>query len=64
VAAKAHQEEEQQLKEQRRGRAIAMTMAEVDAHLRAERTCRVGAVGADGGPHVSALWFVWDGSAV
>jgi hypothetical protein len=52
------------VKEQRRGRKIAMTMDEVDAYLRAERTCRVGTVGVDGGPHVSALWFVWDGTAV
>jgi hypothetical protein len=52
------------VKEQRRGRAIAMTMAEVDAYLRTERTCRVGTVGGDGGPHLSALWFVWDGTAV
>lgn len=52
------------MEEQRRGRKIAMTMGEVDAYLRAERTCRVGTVGADGGPHVSALWFVWDGTAV
>jgi nitroimidazol reductase NimA-like FMN-containing flavoprotein (pyridoxamine 5'-phosphate oxidase superfamily) len=52
------------LREQRRGRAIAMTTDEVDAYLRTERTCRVGTVGASGGPHVSALWFVWDGAAV
>jgi hypothetical protein len=52
------------MREQRRGRAIAMTTDEVDAYLRAARTCRVGTVGADGGPHVSALWFVWDGEAV
>lgn len=41
-----------------------MSPAEVDAHLRAERTCRVGTVGVGGRPHVSALWFVWDGRAV
>ena len=28
-----------------------------------ERTCRVGTVGTDG-PHVTALWFVWDGASV
>jgi hypothetical protein len=39
-----------------------MTADEVDAYLRNARTCRVGTVGADGGPHVSALWFVWDGA--
>lgn len=52
------------MREQRRGRAIAMTTDEVDAYLRTERTCRVATVGADGGPHVSALWFVWDGTAL
>jgi PPOX class probable F420-dependent enzyme len=52
------------MKEQRRGRRIAMTEGEVDAYLRAERMCRVGTVGADGAPHVSPLWFVWDGTAL
>lgn len=52
------------MREQRRGRAIAMTPGEVDAYLRTARTCRVGTVGADGAPHVSALWFVWDGTAL
>ena len=52
------------MREQRRGRAIAMTADEVDAYLRTARTCRVGSVGADGAPHVSALWFVWDGTAL
>lgn len=55
---------EERLREQRRGRAIAMSTAEVDAYLRAARTCRVGTAGAGGAPHVSALWFVWDGMAV
>lgn len=41
-----------------------MSPEEVDAFLREERTCRVGTVGADGGPHVSPLWFVWDGWAL
>jgi hypothetical protein len=44
---------------QRRGRRIAMTDEERDAFLRAERTCRVGTVSADGVPHVTPLWFVW-----
>ena len=52
------------MREQRRGRAIAMTVVEVDAYLREARTCRVGTVGSDGAPHVSALWFVWDGDAL
>jgi PPOX class probable F420-dependent enzyme len=50
--------------EQRRGRSIAMTPSEMDDFLRRERTCRVGTTGADGTPHVSALWFVWDGTAL
>lgn len=52
------------MREQRRGRAIAMTTDEVDAYLRSARTCRVGTVGAGGAPHVSPLWFVWDGEAL
>jgi len=52
------------MKEQRRGRKIAMTPEEVDAYLREQRTARVATVGADGGPHVSALWYVWDGTAI
>lgn len=51
------------MREQKRGRAIAMSRAEIDAYLRGEQTCRVATVGV-GGPHVSALWFVWDGTAV
>lgn len=34
---------------QRRGRAIAMTAAEVDEFLAAERACRVATSGKDGG---------------
>lgn len=52
------------MREQRRGRRIAMTPEERDAFLGAERTCRVATVGADGAPHTSALWFVWDGEAL
>ena len=52
------------MREQRRGRAIAMTPDEVDAYLRSARTCRVGTAGVGGAPHVSALWFVWDGTAL
>jgi nitroimidazol reductase NimA-like FMN-containing flavoprotein (pyridoxamine 5'-phosphate oxidase superfamily) len=36
-----------------------MTPEEVDAFLRAERTCRVATVRGDGAPHVVPLWFVW-----
>jgi hypothetical protein len=51
-------------REQRRGRAIAMTAAEVDEFLAAERTCRVATAGLDGRPHVVPLWFVWDGTSL
>ncbi|GGN53219.1 pyridoxamine 5'-phosphate oxidase [Streptomyces kronopolitis] len=49
---------------QRRGRRIMMTRGELDAFLGAQRTCRVATVGGDGTPHVGALWFVWDGTAL
>ena len=49
---------------QRRGRAVAMTDAEIDDFLSSERTCRVATVGADGGPHVAPLWFVWHGGCL
>jgi PPOX class probable F420-dependent enzyme len=41
-----------------------MTAEERDSFLRSERTCRVATVGGEGAPHVSALWFVWDGEAL
>ena len=50
--------------EQRHGRRIMMTPAERDAFLAEQRTCRVATVAADGRPHATALWFVWDGSAL
>ncbi|MFF9624056.1 pyridoxamine 5'-phosphate oxidase family protein [Streptomyces griseosporeus] len=49
---------------QRRGRKIMMTRGELDEFLTAQRTCRVATVSADGAPHVSALWFLWDGRAL
>jgi PPOX class probable F420-dependent enzyme len=49
---------------QKRGRRIAMTAEEVDDFLRRQRTCRVATVGADGAPHVTPLWFVWDGACL
>jgi hypothetical protein len=46
---------------QRKGIPIAMTDGERDAFLRTQPVCRVATVGpAD--RHVSALWFVWDGT--
>ena len=52
------------MREQRRGAKIAMDVEERDAFLESERTCRVATVGGDGAPHVTPLWFVWDGSAL
>ncbi|QFG26120.1 pyridoxamine 5'-phosphate oxidase family protein [Actinomadura sp. WMMB 499] len=52
------------MEEQRRGRAIAMTGDERDTFLRTQPVCRVATVAPDGRPHTSALWFVWDGSAL
>lgn len=40
-----------------------MDAAELDAFLTEERTCRVATSGA-GGPHLTPLWFLWDGRAV
>jgi hypothetical protein len=40
-----------------------MTPEERDAFLADERTCRVATTGAQG-PHLTALWFVWDGEAL
>jgi nitroimidazol reductase NimA-like FMN-containing flavoprotein (pyridoxamine 5'-phosphate oxidase superfamily) len=48
---------------QRRARRIAMSDAERDEFLRAERTCRVATVGTEG-PHVAPLWFVWHDGAL
>ncbi|MEX5635892.1 pyridoxamine 5'-phosphate oxidase family protein [Parafrankia sp. FMc2] len=52
------------MREQRRGRSIAMSPDEVDAFLAGERVCRVATSRVDGHPHVVPLWFVWDGSAL
>jgi PPOX class probable F420-dependent enzyme len=49
---------------QRRGRKIMMTPGELDEFLTTQRTCRVATVSADGAPHVSALWFAWDGRSL
>ena len=46
---------------QRRARRIAMSAEERDAFLREQRTARVASVSAGGAPHVTPLWFVWDG---
>ncbi|PXW26683.1 UNVERIFIED_CONTAM: pyridoxamine 5'-phosphate oxidase [Williamsia faeni] len=53
-----------ELRPQKRGLRIAMTPAERDEFLAAQRTCRVATTGVDGAPHLSALWFVWDGDVL
>jgi PPOX class probable F420-dependent enzyme len=41
-----------------------MTDDERNEFLAVERTCRVATVNGDGSPHVSPLWFVWDGESL
>lgn len=41
-----------------------MTDPERDDFLAGQRTCRVGSLNPDGAPHVTPLWFVWDGAAL
>ena len=48
------------MREQRRSRVIAMSGEERDSFLGEQRTCRLATLGP-GGPHVSPVWFVWDG---
>jgi len=50
-------------REQRRSRAIAMSASELDAFLAEQRTCRLATL-SPSGPHVSPVWFVWDGGAL
>src|SRR5690348_18433232 len=38
-----------------------MSSQERDAFLGEQRTCRLASLGPDG-PHVSPVWFVWDGA--
>jgi hypothetical protein len=52
------------MQEQRRGRKIAMTAEELDFFLSSERTCRVATVSGAGAPHVTPLWFAWDGTSL
>ena len=40
-----------------------MDKAELDAFLAEQRTCRVATISA-AGPHLTPLWFVWDGAAL
>jgi hypothetical protein len=41
-----------------------MTSEERDAFLLSERTCRLATTGGDGAPHVTPVWFVWDGESL
>ncbi|WP_086729776.1 pyridoxamine 5'-phosphate oxidase family protein [Streptomyces carpinensis] len=49
---------------QRRGRKIMMTPGELDEFLTTQRTCRVATASPGGLPHVSPLWFAWDGTSL
>jgi hypothetical protein len=46
------------MREQRRGRRIALDEEELADFLAVARTCRVATTGP-AGPHVSPLWFLW-----
>jgi PPOX class probable F420-dependent enzyme len=41
-----------------------MTPGERDQFLASERTCRVATAGGGGDPHVTPLWFAWDGTSL
>jgi PPOX class probable F420-dependent enzyme len=51
------------VRQQRRGRVIAMSAEELASFLGEQRTCRFATTGPDG-PHVAPVWFVWDGQAL
>ncbi|MFG3522047.1 pyridoxamine 5'-phosphate oxidase family protein [Nocardia nova] len=48
------------MKSQKRLRRVAMSPSELNAFLAEERTCRIATVN-DLGPHITPMWFVWDG---
>jgi PPOX class probable F420-dependent enzyme len=50
-------------RQQRRGRAIAMSAEELSSFLGEQHTCRFATTGPDG-PHVAPVWFVWDGQSI
>ena len=52
------------LDQQRHNRRLALSDGERDRFLALARTCRVASTSYDGSPHLSALWFVWDGSSI
>lgn len=41
-----------------------MTSEERDAFLSEQRTCRIATIGLSGRPHVSPLWYYWDGRSL
>jgi PPOX class probable F420-dependent enzyme len=41
-----------------------MSPTERDEFLASERTCRVASIDRDGSPHVTPLWFAWDGTSL
>jgi len=41
-----------------------MSPEERDAFLAEQRTCRVATINPDGTPHVTPVWYVWDGEAL
>jgi hypothetical protein len=51
----------QTLEPQRKRLAIAMSEEARHEYLGTRRMCRLATVNSDGAPHVSPLWFVWDG---
>jgi hypothetical protein len=53
-----------EVREQKRGRKIALTEEERDAFLGEMRVCRLGSINADGTPHVTPIWYAWDGQAM
>jgi Pyridoxamine 5'-phosphate oxidase len=59
----ARREPDQPPRQQRRGRKIAMGQPQLDAFLAGQRTCRV-ATASELGPHLTPLWYVWDGTAL
>ena len=51
------------MKDQRRGRRIALSPEERDGFLTQARTCRVATISSSG-PHVSPLWFLWHDESI
>jgi hypothetical protein len=56
--------DEATLSTQQYRRRMAMTAEEIDEFLGSTRTCRMASLTGSGAPHVSALWFAWDGASM